>query len=263
MKQRNHIGLTVILVAGLFCAAATNDAFATALSAERNTPRMSEGAFGLLQGSNYVYAGGMIAVDSSGLACPAADATGYTVVGRAEDSSQNNLDHYLATRVCVVRRGIFKWANGGTFTAANIGQICYVQDDQTVTTAAAATYDIPAGIIVKVDTDGVWVDCESLSRVLSGSLNALAVTGAGSVGTTMTVGGATCLIGAVSVTGAVTCASTLDVTGAISGSSTVSGTGFKIGAISGWSGVVTNISTLSTNKIYYAGGLVTNVVVNP
>lgn len=244
-------------------------AFAGALTAERSTPRLAIAEFGLVQGSNTLYAGAMTAIDSAGKACPAADASGYTVVGRCEDTSINSYTSYSATRLVSVRRGIFKWLNGGSFTAANIGQICYVADDNTVTTAAAATNDIPAGIIVKVDTDGVWVDCESLSRVLSGSLNALAVTGAGSVGTTFDVGGAATVQGAVTlgstlvVTGAVTAVSTLGVTGAITGSSTVSATGYKIGAVSGWGGVVTNASTLITNVLYYGGGLVTNVVVNP
>jgi hypothetical protein len=55
----------------------------------------------------------------------------------------------------------------------------------------------------------------------------------------------------------------LGVTGAITGSSTVSATGYKIGAIAGYSGSITNISTLSTNIMQYAGGVLTNSVNNP
>ena len=263
-------------------------AHATALTAARQTPRLVEPiSAGYLQGSNVIYQGSIVAVNGSGVAVPASDATGLVVLGRAASTSINDGRDYLATRKVVVDRGVFKWVNGGTFTVTSLGAICYVSDDQTVSTAAAMTYDIPAGVIVAVDSDGVWVDTISLGRVLSGSLNALAVTGNGNVSGTFGVGGALAVTGAVSVAGAATLsgnstvAGTLDVTGittcstnlAVSGNATVAGTligsstiaatGFKIGAVSGWSGTVTNISTLSTNIFWYTGGVVTNCTRNP
>jgi hypothetical protein len=53
---------------------------------------------------------------------------------------------------------------------------------------------------------------------------------------------------------------TLGVTGAFTGSSTVAATGYKIGAVAGFSGIVTNLAPGGTNFIYYGGGIVTNKV---
>ena len=59
-----------------------------------------------------------------------------------------------------VRRGVFAWANSAGNAAVGAGLIgekkAYILDDQTVTkTAAGAT---AAGVIVAVDSEGVWVE---------------------------------------------------------------------------------------------------------
>lgn len=61
-------------------------------------------------------------------------------------------------RRIVVERGIFNLANDGTITAANVGALATVLDNQTVSLAATTTNDVGAGYIVEVDADGVWVD---------------------------------------------------------------------------------------------------------
>lgn len=61
-------------------------------------------------------------------------------------------------RRIVVERGIFNLGNDGTITAANVGALATVLDNQTVSLAATTTNDIGAGWIVEVDADGVWVD---------------------------------------------------------------------------------------------------------
>lgn len=259
------------------CCMLVSAAHGAALSAARQTPRLvPPAAVGYLQASNTIYQGAMMAV-SGGYAVPAADATGYMVVGCAHATTINDGRDYSATRTAIGLRGIFRWANGGAFTDANIGQICYVQDDQTVTTAAAATYDIPAGIIVDVDASGVWVDTESLGRVLSGSLNALAVTGNGSISGTLIVGGATTLGGGVIVTGAVsiTEGSLTDSTvisadikdGEIVNADISSGAAIAIAKIATnnyGATTVTFTSTLCTNVLMFsAQGVLTNATTNP
>lgn len=230
---------------------------ATALTESVNTPQRAGKGFGILQASNVVYGGAIAAIDTStGKIVPATDTAGLMVVGRIDSTSDNTGTAYLSTRRASTSRAVFRWANGGSFTAANVGTMAYIQDDATVTTAAAASADIPVGLIVEVDSDGVWVDTTSLARVLAGTLDSLAVTGAGSFGTTLAVGGASTLTGAATVGG------TLGVTGAITGSSTVAATGYKIGAFSGVTGVYTNTPT-STNVFYFGGGVVTNVVATP
>jgi len=67
-------------------------------------------------------------------------------------------DYGAGDRRIVVERGIFNLANDGTITAANVGALATVLDNQTVSLAATTTNDIGAGWIVEVDADGVWVD---------------------------------------------------------------------------------------------------------
>lgn len=80
--------------------------------------------------------------------------------------------------------------------------------------------------------------------------------------TTLTVSGNGTIGGTFDVTGATT-VTTLGASGAIVGSSTVAATAYKIGAITGQTRAVTNLSTLSTNILYYCGGVLTNSVNNP
>jgi hypothetical protein len=56
---------------------------------------------------------------------------------------------------CEYETGIFKFANGSTaVTAAMRGNLCYADDDQTV--SSDETKPI-AGTVYDVDSDGVWV----------------------------------------------------------------------------------------------------------
>lgn len=191
-----------VQVVSALCVITAIVAQATALTGSVNTPQRAGKGFGILQASNIVYGGAIAAIDTStGEIVPATDKAGLMVVGRIDATSDNTGAGYSATRRASTSRAVFRWANGGSFTAANVGTMCYIQDDQTVTTAAAASADIPVGIIVEVDDNGVWVDTLSLARVLAGSLDSLAVTGAGSFGTTLAVGGASTLTGATTVTG--------------------------------------------------------------
>lgn len=226
MQNRNLAGLMIIVLIFAFAASA----FAAALTADRTSPERAGQMLGLVQGSNTIFAGALVAVNTSGVAVPASDAAGLKVLGRAEVASDNTGANYLATKTLNIRRGVFRFENGGSFTAASIGALAYVQDDQTVTTAAAATNDIIAGLIVDVDSTGVWVDTLTVGGQGAASLTTLNVSGAASVG------------------------------GAFTGSSTISGTGFKLGDVAGFTGGVTNVGVGKTNFVYYAGGIVTNVV---
>jgi len=54
-------------------------------------------------------------------------------------------------------QGVFRWANGDSITIANIGSACYASDDQTVNQSDSAGTRPFAGIVVDVDSTGVWV----------------------------------------------------------------------------------------------------------
>jgi hypothetical protein len=135
-----------------------------------------------------------------------------------------------------VARGVFRWANGGSFTAANLGDLAFVSDDQTVTTAASATYDVIAGVIVDVDSDGVWVDTFDIGAQGAATPSSLAVSGNATVGGTLGVTGAATLSSTLGVSGNLTVGSSKLTVAASSGNTAVGGT---LG--------VTGTATFSTN----------------
>ncbi len=201
MSQMFRKILSVMLIASIFVLAAQ--------AQEKITPFRSGAASGYTQGpSNVVYKGEIATIDTtSGLLVPAADSTNLLVVGCVLATSDNggvDTSQYLATRKVSVGRGVWRLENGDSFTAADVGQMCYIEDSHTVQKAASATHDIPVGLIVEVDSEGVWVDTTVLSKVLSGSLAALAVSGNASVGGTLAATGNTTLGGTLGVTGVMT-----------------------------------------------------------
>lgn len=194
------------------------------LTANRDTPARSGETVALLQGSNVIYRGSMVAVDAAGKAVAASDTASTKVVGRAQSMQDNTGTAYSATRTIDVRRGLFRWTNGGVFTIANIGDFAYVEDDATVTTAALASNDIIAGIIVDVDADGVWVDTYAIPAIGAGSFAAITAAGNAAVGGTLAVTGNTTLGGTAGITGNTTIGANKVVITAASGNIVTKGT---------------------------------------
>jgi predicted acyltransferase (DUF342 family) len=190
MKQGTRCKLAV----GLFMVAvilgfAALPAYATALADNRDTPELRHAEyFAYIQGSNIIYAGALVAVDSTGVAVPAADTAGHNVVGRSEEEQDNTGSDYSATATIRVKRGTFRWVNGDAITDANVGSVAYVTDDQTVQAGASAQLII-AGVIVDVDTTGVWIDTSDVGGIGASTPSSLAVSGNGAIVGTLTVGG--------------------------------------------------------------------------
>jgi len=125
-----------------------------------------------------IYAGTLVALDTSGNANPAANTSGLKVIGRAEETVDNS-DGSAGDLNVNIKRGIFKYANSGSAAvdANDVGKVCYVEDDTTVTETASNS--IKAGIVIALDDAGasVWVD----TRL---HLLTVAAIDAGGVGTT-------------------------------------------------------------------------------
>ena len=129
-----------------------------ALSQARNTAELHVGALHYnfereVASDNTVYAGGIVAQNSSGKAVPASDAANLVVLGRAEGTVG-------AGGKVVIRTGVFLFDNGTSseeLTAADIGAAAYIVDDHTVG-KVGGTNKIPAGIVVDVTADGVAVE---------------------------------------------------------------------------------------------------------
>ena len=92
-------------------------------------------------------------------AIPGKKAESLTAVGRAEETVTNTgADGELVIRVA---RGVFVFDNTATaankITAAHVLKPCYMEDDHTVT--ALATGASVAGTVIRVDDEGVAVEC--------------------------------------------------------------------------------------------------------
>src|SRR4030067_869150 len=132
----------------------------TALAADRNTPYRESEMFALGVAPNIkIYGGAIVMLNASGYATKGAAATGQVCAGRAEDMVDNT-GGADAAKTVNVRSGTFKFANsasGDLITIAEIGDNCYIVDDQTVAKTDGTGARSVAGKIVAVDSDGVWV----------------------------------------------------------------------------------------------------------
>lgn len=133
----------------------------TALTSERNTPEISNGARTLvppMKGATTIYQGSIVALDANGYAIPGEKAEGLTAAGRAEETVVNSgADGDVSIKVS---RGVFVFDNTATaenkVTVADVLKTCYMEDDQTVT--ALATGASAAGRVIRVDDNGVAVE---------------------------------------------------------------------------------------------------------
>jgi len=94
----------------------------------------------------------MTATPSVGAVNAADTATGNVLGVSCMAASQTAGD----TKI-VLERGIFKFAQDGTISNANIGALCEVVDNQTVS-LTTTTNHVKAGYIDSVESDGVFVD---------------------------------------------------------------------------------------------------------
>jgi hypothetical protein len=157
----------------------------TALTADRSTPMRDGVTYSYpVAAATEIFQGSLVVLDASGNAEPATDAASKVCVGRAEEYV-NNTGAAAAVNI-EVRAGTFRWVNSGTntLTKANIGDSCYIVDDQTVDSLATASS--PAGIMVDIDDLGVWVDTRPPVVLVSGLAAANNLSDVGSAATSRT-----------------------------------------------------------------------------
>lgn len=108
--------------------------------------------------STTLYAGGIAALDGSNNLVMATDAAARRAVGIVFGEIDNSAGS-AGDLNGIVEVGIFKLTNSSTnaITDAHIGQYCFVEDNATVA-ITGGSYGVVAGIVRKVDTDGVWVE---------------------------------------------------------------------------------------------------------
>ncbi|WP_137971872.1 hypothetical protein [Pseudomonas sp. F(2018)] len=131
----------------------------TALVRDRNTAQQIATILSVALAANAkVFAGGLTVVNASGWGVPGGTATNLTYVGRAEETVDNTGGANGAKSVPVRRLQAFKWVNDGSINQAHLMKTAYIVDDQTVAATDGTGTRSPAGRIVGIEADGVWVE---------------------------------------------------------------------------------------------------------
>lgn len=140
-----------------------------ALTIERKTPKLGQDALpsyttnaGVnMEAAAKCFAGGMVGRNAAGNATAAAAAS-IAVLGVAESTIDNTAG--IAGALTIAPRiGVFQFNNSASadlIAVANVGQDCYVVDDNTVALTNSNNTRCRAGVIVGVDATGaggVWV----------------------------------------------------------------------------------------------------------
>lgn len=156
-----------VLMLAVFLLAAP-DVWATALSADKSSIEFTAGKTVSIpvEESTTIYLGAMVMTNAAGYAIPGADTAscvfqGINLYEQVDNSSGSDGDE----NVTVTRTGIFRMAFNTSISQSNVGDECYLVDDQTVDLVGDTTNDIMVGVIVKyIDTDEAWVDIEPATK---------------------------------------------------------------------------------------------------
>ena len=127
---------------------------------DRNTPYMDGELVAVPLAAVAVEAGKIAAINASGFAVEGSTATTLTYFGRFEESVDNSGGAAGDVTVLVRRKKAFKWKNSGSdaVVQADMGKTCYIVDDETVAKTNGTNTRSAAGKVIKIDTDGVWVE---------------------------------------------------------------------------------------------------------
>ena len=130
-----------------------------ALTADRHTPyRDGNQIEPPVAAGVTIYAGAIMVANATGYAEPGTTATGLTYLGRAEEYVDNSAGSDGDERVRISRKRAFLYGNDGSITQAHLFKKCYIVDDETVAATDGTGTRSEAGIIVGIDSDGIWVE---------------------------------------------------------------------------------------------------------
>ena len=133
----------------------------SALTADRNTPYKDGELLSFKVAADVKCFAGGLAVLEGGYCRPGKAAAGLVYLGRFEQQVDNR-GGAAGQKTVMVRRGkafLFANSTASAIAQADIGQDCYIEDDQTVAKSAGAGAGAKsrAGQIIGLDAGGVWV----------------------------------------------------------------------------------------------------------
>jgi hypothetical protein len=131
------------------------------LTADRDTPRRENAKYNLPVGAaQRIFAGAIVCRNATGFAVRGAVSTTLVAVGRAEQQVDNSTGADGAARIDVVP-GVFRFRNSSAadqITLADVGNACFIADDDQVARTNGTSTRSQAGIVRDVDSGGVWVE---------------------------------------------------------------------------------------------------------
>jgi len=129
----------------------------TVLSADRETTRKETGYKSMLMGTDIIYKGGMITLNTDGDIVAGQATAGYKFAGVAAEKVDDSAGG--GTKWCkVYTKGVFLLI-ATSITQAMVGKMMYLADDQTFDDVPAAGAAIPCGILVEyVSATSGWID---------------------------------------------------------------------------------------------------------
>lgn len=132
-----------------------------ALTQDRATARLTQGdVFSRdVAADAVIFAGAIVCLSATGWAVPGSTATTLVADGVAQEPVDNTGGANGDLKVRTFK-GTFRFANSAAadaITRAEIGDDCYIVDDQTVAKTSGTNTRSIAGKIMDVDAQGVWV----------------------------------------------------------------------------------------------------------
>lgn len=131
-----------------------------ALTEGRNTPEaLGEVRSAGVAADTTLFPGAIAMINAAGFLIEGQTATGLIGVGRSE-SLADNAGGSNGDITGDYKPGIFRFNNSAStdaITAADVGKVCFVVDDQTVAKTDGSSARSPAGFVDHVDANGVWV----------------------------------------------------------------------------------------------------------
>jgi hypothetical protein len=106
-----------------------------------------------------ILGGTLVAIDATGYLVPFTSATGLVACGVAQETVDNT-DGSSGDLFCKVQSGVYKFKNSADadlIAQAHLFGLCYGVDNQTVSLTSNGGTRSVAGIVYRIDSDGVYV----------------------------------------------------------------------------------------------------------